>query len=42
MDNRRHFDAIYEVVRAIPAGYVMSYGQVGAEAGGVSARVVGW
>ncbi|HEX5324851.1 MAG TPA: MGMT family protein [Capsulimonadaceae bacterium] len=42
MDDRRHFEAIYEVVRGIPAGYVMSYGQVGSEAGNVSARVVGW
>lgn len=42
MDDRRHFEAIYEVVRSIPAGYVMSYGQVGSEAGGVSARTVGW
>lgn len=42
MDDRRHFEAIYEVVRSIPAGYVMSYGQVGYEAGGVSARTVGW
>jgi methylated-DNA-protein-cysteine methyltransferase-like protein len=42
MDDRRHFEAIYEVVRSIPAGFVMSYGQVGAEAGNISARVVGW
>lgn len=42
MDDRRHFEAIYEVVRSIPSGYVMSYGQVGSEAGGVSARTVGW
>jgi methylated-DNA-protein-cysteine methyltransferase-like protein len=42
MDDRFYFDAIFAVVRQIPPGYVMSYGQVGSEAGGVSARIVGW
>ncbi len=42
MDDRQHFDAIFKVVRSIPPGKVMSYGQVGNEAGGVSARTVGW
>jgi methylated-DNA-protein-cysteine methyltransferase-like protein len=37
----RDFDAVYVAVRAIPAGRVVSYGQVG-EAVGVSARTVGW
>lgn len=41
MDDRQYFQSIFEVVRAIPPGRVMSYGQVGAEAG-ASARVVGW
>jgi methylated-DNA-protein-cysteine methyltransferase related protein len=35
------FDAIYDYVRTIPAGRVVSYGQVG-EAVGVEARTVGW
>ena len=42
MDDRQQFEAIFAVVRAIPAGRVMSYGQVGDEAGGVSARIAGW
>ncbi|MDR3710669.1 MAG: MGMT family protein [Capsulimonadaceae bacterium] len=37
----RPFDAIYEAVRAIPAGRVMSYGQVGVLAG-ETPRTVGW
>ena len=41
MDERQYFQSIYEVVRAIPPGQVMSYGQVGREAG-CSARTVGW
>ncbi len=41
MDDRQYFEAIYEVVRAIPPGQVMSYGQVGREAGS-AARTVGW
>jgi len=41
MDDRQYFQSIFEIVRAIPPGQVMSYGQVGAEAG-ASARVVGW
>lgn len=41
MDNRQYFKSIFEVVRAIPPGRVMSYGQVG-ECAGASARVVGW
>lgn len=37
------FDDIYEVVRAIPRGKVMSYGKVAALSGHPrSARVVGW
>ncbi len=41
MDDRQYFQSIFEVVRAIPPGRVMSYGQVGAEIG-VTARTVGW
>src|SRR5258708_40087181 len=41
MDDRLYFDTINDVVRRIPRGSVMSYGQVGEEAG-CSARVVGW
>ena len=41
MDDRQYFEAIYAVVRAIPPGRVMSYGQVGRETGS-SARTVGW
>jgi methylated-DNA-protein-cysteine methyltransferase-like protein len=41
MDDRIYFDAINEVVKTIPPGHVMSYGQVG-ELAGCSARVVGW
>jgi methylated-DNA-protein-cysteine methyltransferase-like protein len=41
MDDRLYFDAINEVVRSIPPGSVMSYGQVG-EIARCSARVVGW
>lgn len=41
MDDRQYFEDIYAVVRAIPAGRVMSYGQVGRESG-CSARTVGW
>jgi methylated-DNA-protein-cysteine methyltransferase-like protein len=41
MDDRIYFDAINAVVREIPRGSVMSYGQVGGLAG-CSARVVGW
>ncbi len=41
MDDRQYFQSIFDIVRAIPPGRVMSYGQVGAEAG-ASARVVGW
>jgi methylated-DNA-protein-cysteine methyltransferase-like protein len=39
MDNA--FDEIYDVVRAIPRGAVMSYGQVGSLCG-ATARTVGW
>ena len=35
------FEAIYETVRSIPRGRVMSYGQVG-DLCGESARTVGW
>jgi methylated-DNA-protein-cysteine methyltransferase-like protein len=42
MDDRSYFDAIFAVVRRIPRGNVMSYSQVGAHAGGVTARTVGW
>ena len=41
MDDRQQFEAIFAVVRAIPAGRVMSYGQVGQESGN-AARTVGW
>ena len=41
MDDRQYFEDIYAVVRAIPPGRVMSYGQVGRESG-CSARTVGW
>jgi methylated-DNA-protein-cysteine methyltransferase related protein len=41
MDDRLYFDAINEVVRNIPSGSVMSYGQVG-ELARCTARVVGW
>jgi methylated-DNA-protein-cysteine methyltransferase-like protein len=39
MDNA--FAEIYDIVRRIPAGAVMSYGQVGSLCGAV-ARTVGW
>lgn len=41
MDDRQYFQSIYDLVRAIPLGQVMSYGQVGQEVG-CSARTVGW
>jgi methylated-DNA-protein-cysteine methyltransferase-like protein len=41
MDERQYFQSIYDIVRSIPPGQVMSYGQVGREAG-CSARTVGW
>ncbi|MBV9848462.1 MAG: MGMT family protein [Armatimonadetes bacterium] len=41
MDDRQYFEAIFAVVRAIPPGRVMSYGQVGRETG-CAARTVGW
>jgi methylated-DNA-protein-cysteine methyltransferase-like protein len=41
MDDREHFEAIFAIVRAIPPGRVMSYGQVGQESG-ITARTVGW
>ena len=41
MDDRQYFQSIFDVVRAIPVGQVMSYGQVGREIG-CSARTVGW
>lgn len=41
MDDRLYFDAINAVVRRIPPGSVMSYGQV-AELAGCTARVAGW
>ncbi len=41
MDDREHFEQIYACVRTIPAGRVMSYGQVGQEVG-CAARTVGW
>lgn len=41
MDDRQYFQAIYDLVRSIPIGQVMSYGQVGQEVG-CSARTVGW
>lgn len=39
--NENQFDEIYKIVRAIPKGRVMSYGQVGSLAG-FTARTVGW
>jgi len=39
--SEKDFEAIYQVVRAIPRGRVMSYGQVGSLAGS-TARTVGW
>ncbi len=41
MDDRQYFQSIFDIVRAIPPGQVMSYGQVG-DCAGASARVVGW
>lgn len=41
MDERQYFQSIFDIVRAIPPGQVMSYGQVGREAG-CPARTVGW
>lgn len=41
MDDRQYFQSIFGVVRDIPAGQVMSYGQVGREVG-CSPRTVGW
>ncbi|HEY3328823.1 MAG TPA: MGMT family protein [Capsulimonadaceae bacterium] len=35
------FEAIFDIVRAIPAGFVMSYGQVAADCR-ATARTVGW
>lgn len=35
------FDEIYQIVRSIPRGSVMSYGQVGGLCG-ATARTVGW
>ena len=37
----RKFESIYEIVRQIPSGSVMTYGQVAAEAG-TNARSVAW
>lgn len=36
------YKRIYAIVRQIPAGYVMTYGQVARKAGGCSARNVGY
>lgn len=36
------YERIYAVARQIPRGKVATYGQVGALAGGISARVVGY
>jgi methylated-DNA-protein-cysteine methyltransferase-like protein len=41
LDYRQNFTAVFNVVRQIPKGSVMTYGEVGSEAG-VTARVVGW
>jgi methylated-DNA-protein-cysteine methyltransferase-like protein len=41
MDDRLYFDNINAVVRQIPRGSVMSYGQVAGLAG-CTARVAGW
>jgi methylated-DNA-protein-cysteine methyltransferase-like protein len=41
MDDRLYFDTINAVVRQIPRGSVMSYGQV-ASLAGCTARVAGW
>ena len=42
LDDTHLFNAIFDAARQIPSGQVMSYGQVGFEAGGISARIVGW
>jgi methylated-DNA-protein-cysteine methyltransferase related protein len=41
MSQNETFEAIYNVVRLIPAGKVMTYGQIALEAR-VNARTVGW
>lgn len=41
MDDRQYFQSIFDIVRDIPPGQVMSYGQVGRTIG-CSARTVGW
>ena len=41
MDDRLYFDTINAIVREIPRGSVMSYGQVAGLAG-TTARVAGW
>ena len=41
MAERNVFQSVHRIVRAIPAGRVMSYGQVG-ELAGCNPRTVGW
>jgi methylated-DNA-protein-cysteine methyltransferase related protein len=41
MNRQQYFEEIYNVVRQIPAGKVMSYGQIGEEVR-ATARTVGW
>lgn len=38
----RVYDTVYEIVRAIPPGYVMTYGQIAEMVSGCTARMVGY
>ena len=38
----KFFDQVYELVKLVPAGKVVSYGQIGKALGSRDARKVGW
>ena len=42
MDDETALQAVLDAARRIPVGKVMSYAQVGDEAGGISPRMTGW
>ena len=42
MPNNNFFEQVYDVIRKIPKGKVMTYGQVAAILGTKDARKVGW
>lgn len=42
MDEGTVYDRIYAIVRQVPAGQVVTYGQVAGLVGGVSAQMVGF